>query len=314
MRLAATLAILTLGSVLSRSALALPATPQGGPGCGGQQSEQEPNDTAAAATPIVQSSSQLFVGIHGTIEAGDVDWYSFTAPAGGRAWLSVDTGVAGAGGSRDSVVSLFAPDGSTLIETDDDDGTGNGRDFTIDSLDASLIAGRVLVAGGTYFLRVEAKVPGQTIDGYSLLLVVTTTVPAPEPEPNDCPPGGPGTIGLGGGVVSGSLSSAADSDCYEINVLDVGIPFMVVDGDPERDGIGTDAALRFVVTGGALAIDADSSGSGNVSNPPGEGFALFTNMGTVRITGSGPGTYTLMVSFSGDTCGVPVGLRSFGIE
>jgi hypothetical protein len=202
-------------------------------------------------------------------------------------WLSVDTGVAGPAGSRDSVVSLFAPDGVTLIENDDDDGTGNGRDFTIESSDASLIAGPVLAAGGTYFARVQAKVPGQTIDGYSLLLGVTIETPAAEVEPNDCSPGGPAPT-AGGGLIAGSLSSAGDSDCYAINILDVGIPFIVVDGDPERDGIGTDVALRYANFSGSPAIDANSSGSGSPSNPPAEGFAMFTNDGFVDH-GCGPG-------------------------
>jgi len=301
--------------LVAASAAAAPRVPEGGPGCGGLQTEQEPNGTAATASPVVQSTgTQTFVGIYGTIQPGDVDWYSFTAPAGARIWLSVDTGVAGPAGSRDSVVSLVAPDGSTVIETDDDDGTGNGRDFNIESSDASIIAGRMVPAAGTYFARVEAKVPGQAIDGYSLLLGVTTAAPMAEIEPNDCPPGGPASVGLAGGVQSGSLSGPGDSDCYNINILDVGIPFIVVDGDPERDGVGTDVALRFVTVGGALAIDADSSGTGSLVNSPAEGFALFTNMGLVRITGSGPGTYTLAVMFSRQECQVPVGLERFAIE
>ena len=95
---------------LGAGTVAAALAPEGGPGCGGQQTEQEPNDTSATATPVVQSSFERFVGIYGTIQSGDVDWYSFTATPGSRAWLSVDTGVAGPGGSRNSVVSLFAPD------------------------------------------------------------------------------------------------------------------------------------------------------------------------------------------------------------
>lgn len=202
---------------------------------------------------------------------------------------------------------------ATVLETDDDDGTGNGRDFTIESSDASLIAGPVLAAGGTYFARVQAKVPGQTIDGYSLLLGVAIETPAAEVEPNDCPPSGPAPT-AGGGLIAGSLSSAGDSDCYFINILDVGIPFIVVDGDPERDGIATDVALRYANFGGSPAIDANSSGSGSPSNPPAEGFAMFTNDGFVRITGAGPGTYILAVMFSRQECQVPVDLQRFEIE
>jgi hypothetical protein len=84
------LVVLGLAASLTR-----PAWSQG---CPGPQSEQEPNDTAATASPMVlwPAVFDRFVGIHGTIAApGDVDWYSLVAPAGSRVWISVDTGVAG---------------------------------------------------------------------------------------------------------------------------------------------------------------------------------------------------------------------------
>ena len=58
----------------------------------------------------------------------DADYYSFTAPPGSQVWVLVDTGgVPGPGSSSDdSFLSLFAANGTTLIEDDDDDGTGNG--------------------------------------------------------------------------------------------------------------------------------------------------------------------------------------------
>jgi len=306
--------MLVLGPAGLDAARAAPPTPQGGPGCGGLQTEQAPNGTPLTATPIAQSTSAGFDGIYGTIAAFDADWYRFTAPAGSRVWLSVDTGVAGPAGSRDSVLSLFAADGTTLIEADDDDGTGNGRNFTIESSDASLIAGRVLTAGGTYFARVEAKVPGQVIDGYSLLMAVTTSTPQPELQPNDCPPDGSGSLPTVTGVIAGSLSSAADSDCYAVTLLDAGFPLIVVDGDPERDGIATDINLRFGNLGAPPVMDANSSAAGSLSDPPGEGFAIQWWPGFVRITGTGPGTYVLALLYLGDFCPVPVQLQGFSID
>jgi len=306
MRGAYAVAMLALGGSVTSPAWAAPRVPEGG--CAGLQAEQEPNGTAATATPFDLSTiNDRFAGIHGTIAVpGDVDWYSFSAPPGARLWLSVDTGVAGPG-SRDSVVSIFGPDGMTLIEEDDDDGTGNGRDITIESLEASLVAGRVLSAGGTYYARVRAKIPGATIDGYSLLIAVTTAAPMPEIEPNDVPPCPPAST-----IVLGSLSSAADVDCYHVAILDNGFPFVVVDGDPERDGIGTDITLRFEGFFPLETIVTDSSRAGDASNPPGEGFAIM-NLGTVFITGTGPGTYMFGWWFTGE-CPVPVDLQAFEIE
>jgi hypothetical protein len=308
MRPATTVSILSLCGWLGASeAWAVRRVPQGGPGCVGEQAEHEPNDTAATASLITVESGLRFVGIYGAITVpGDVDWFRFPAAPGTRVWLSVDTGVAGPSGSRDSVVSIFAPDGVTLIEEDDDDGTGNGRDNTVESLDASLVAGRVLPAGGTYYARVRAKAPGATIDGYSLYIAFTTTS-APEVEPNNTM----GTAQQAGQPIMGSLSSAADEDWYLIGILDNGFPFVAVDGDPERDGVGTDVTLMY---GQGLFLVTDSSGAGGAADPPAEGFAFEVPYGWVRVTGTGPGTYLMAWWQSGDLCTVPVRLQRFEIE
>lgn len=301
MKLACVVAVVGLGAFLAR-----PAWPQG---CPGLQSEQEPNDTAASASPIDlwPADQALFTAIYGTVAVpGDVDWFSFGAPAGARLWLSVNTGVAQTSPSRDSVVSIFAPDGVTLIEEDDDDGTGNGWNDTVESLDASLIAGAVLPAAGTYYARVRAKDPGATIAGYSVMIGLTTAAPVMEVEPT--PPCRP----LAEGLLLGSLSSSADVDCYQANILDHGLAFVVVDGDPERDGVGTDITLEIQGFGGQQLL-TNSSRAGDAANPPGEGFALLGG-GDVYVTGAGPGTYLINVSWSTDTCPLPVALQSFEIE
>ena len=295
------------------ASLAMAVTPSWGAsrgpegGCAGLQTEQEPNDTPAGASPITLSDP-FFSAIHGAIAVpGDQDWFSFTAPAGSRLWLSVDTGVAG-GGARDSVVSIFGSDGVTLIEADDDDGTGNGWNFSIESLDASLVAGRLLTVGGTHYARVQAKDPAATIASYSLVIAALDVAAQNEVEPT------PPCASLPMSVpILGSLSSGADEDCYFIDILNPpGIPFIVVDGDPERDGIGTDITLRFEQL--PDAIETNSSGAGEASNPAAEGFAIVASSpSTIRITGAGPGTYMLGVWWSG-FCPVPVQLQGFGIE
>ena len=58
---------------------------------------------------------------------------------------------------------------------DDDDGTGNGADGTVETALASAIAGKVLAAGGTYFIRVRAFSATEIIDPYKLSVVVTNT-------------------------------------------------------------------------------------------------------------------------------------------
>jgi len=293
--------ILAVGFV-ARNAWPAPGAPEGN--CTGLQSESESNDTAATADPISVAPAK-FAAIYGTIGTpGDEDWFSFSSPIGApaRVWLSVNTGVAAQGSSRDSVVSIFGSDGVTLLEEDDDDGTGNGWDETIESLDASLIAGLVLPTVGTYYARVRAKVPGETIDAYSLIIAFKAPGDDPEVEPN--PQSSPQQAM---GTILGSLSGPNDEDWYIFGILDNGFPFLVVDGDPERDGVGTDVVLSF------FDITTDSSGTGGPGNPPAEGFVRFAYDAAVRVTGPAAGTYVLFWAQSGE-CRMPAELQSVAIE
>jgi hypothetical protein len=87
---------------------------------------------------------------------------------------------------------------------------------------------------------------------------------------------------------------------------------VVVDGDPERDGITTDVTLHVVGWNGQT-ITTNSAGAGSPSDPPAEGFHY--NVGVyARVTGTGPGTYLLLAAVTGESCTVPVELQSFEIE
>ena len=72
--------------------------------------ESEPNNTCLTADDLALGANNCRVAT-GAITAGDIDFWSFTAPAGSRVWAYVDTG----GGQssplndRDSFLSLFGP-------------------------------------------------------------------------------------------------------------------------------------------------------------------------------------------------------------
>ena len=249
----------------------------------------------------------------GTINpANEVDFYRFTAAAGSKVWIDVDTGSppAQVGTSRDSFIDLLAADGSTVIETDDDDGTGNGGDGTIESTQASTIGGRTLTVGGTYFIRVREFSTG-TIDPYKLYVVVTGGTGTAEAEPNNTAAtanpiiSGPGTRG----VRTGAIGVAGDSDYYSVVAVAGNTVYFNADGDPGRTGAGTDLVVEFRDPADALLLSVDSSITGSVANPAAESadYAI-TASGTyyVRVrhfSGAGTGTYSLMVSQSG--CGAP---------
>ena len=80
--------------------------------------ETEPNDTAATANALASNEVVLL----GTINpAADVDWYSFPALAGDRVTAATMTSYSN-GGSPDTIINIYASDGTTLLETDDDSG------------------------------------------------------------------------------------------------------------------------------------------------------------------------------------------------
>ncbi len=150
--------------------------------------ESEPNNTPATADPLALAGGCQVAS--GSISpAGDLDYFSFTAPPGSKLWARVDTSASST--DQDSVLTLFAANGTTVIEEDDDDGISNGCDTTVESRFVSSIAGRTLTAGGTYYLRVrdfDGLPPGgppvNTISAYTLEVVVTTAS-SPESEPNN---------------------------------------------------------------------------------------------------------------------------------
>jgi len=147
--------------------------------------ETEPNDTSGTATALTFTPTAITTAAINP--GGDIDFYTFTAPAGARVWIETDTGGTQNAGatSRDTVIDLLAADGTTVIENDDDDGTGNGGDGTIETGLASVIAGRTLTTGGTYFIRVQAFSVTGIINPYRLFVSLTNVAATAEVEAND---------------------------------------------------------------------------------------------------------------------------------
>src|SRR5215470_324910 len=279
------------------------------------QNEVEPNDTTGTANALT-FGSQSAATVAGTIGvAGDVDFYSFSATAGDRVWIDVDTGSppAQVGSSRDSIVDLFDTDGTTLIETDDDDGTGSGGDGSNESGLASVIAGRVLPNTGTYFIRVRAF--SGTIDPYRLYVHVNNAAPSPEVESNDSAATAnpvivpPGVVGFKSGTLT-----PGDNDFYSASLQAGDIVLIALDGDPDRDGTSTAARFQLRDTDGATPIILANSGStsggfnaeGLVFNVPVTGTYFVRVFGAA---GSTQGDYTLLVDdtdgFNGCTITCP---------
>lgn len=264
--------------------------------------ETEPNNTVLEATALDLSLGYA-VGTGSIAPAADHDFWSFTAPAGSRVWIETDTGGAQISDApnRDTVIDLYAADGTTVIESDDDDGSGNGGDGTIETGLCSLIAGRTLVAGGTYYVRVRAYSGTAIINPYRLSLALTQVVAEPETESND-------TAGTATPIASlislhgAAIGAAADVDYYSFSAVAGDVVFFAADADVDRDGAGTDLVLEVRNSADVLLLSVDSSIAGAVLNPASEGANYqITADGTyyVRVrhfNASDTGVYDLMVA------------------
>jgi hypothetical protein len=261
--------------------------------------EAEPNNTSGTATSLAFAPTAI---VTAAITPGaDIDFYTFTAPAGSRVWLETDTGGTQNAGatSRDTVVDLLAADGTTVIENDDDDGEGNGGDGTIETGLASMIAGRTLTAGGTYFIRVQAFSATGIINPYRLFVFVSNVGATAEVEANNT--AATANVANSPSLRSASIGVAADEDYYSVSANAGDTIFFQADGDPERDGTGTDLVVEFRDPADALLLSVDSSTVGDPTDPAAEGanYTVATS-GTYFIkvhhfSATGTGTYHLMV-------------------
>ena len=236
--------------------------------------EVEANNTAATAqsldAALLQEGSAVVVGE--IRAAGDLDFFSFTAPAGARVWAYVDTGgtqLPGAS-STDSVLTLFNTDQTTQIETDDDDGSGNGRDGTLESNASSVIAGRTLSSTGTYYLRVAEFNNDQIMAPYRLYVVLTTTS-SNESEANDTTLTADTLLPVGSqvGLVNGA-AAGADVDLYRLALQAGDVLTLQIDEDPGRDG-NSHTELALLNPAGAPLLTV--SGFGNSGGVGGQAFS-----------------------------------------
>ena len=236
-----------------RSALGAPSGP----------SEIEPNNTSATATPLGASSVVMGGNV---FPAADVDFYSFTAAAGDRIYAATQT-LWDASASGDTVIDVLDTDGATVIETDNNDGTFNGS--------SASIAGTVIPAAGTYFLRVRHNVATGTIRPYALHFRQQNVAPTAEVEPNNTP--ATATPLPASGHVTGTISavSPGESDFYSLTLNAGDTVFLSLDMNPERDANFWNGRLGFALFGNAPAnqiLLANDANAGSVGDSNSEAF------------------------------------------
>jgi hypothetical protein len=281
--------------------------------------EVEPNNSADQATPqVVFGSLGELSAMGGRIfPAGDVDWFRLDLTSPGstskRLWLLLDTGVPQppGGSSRDVVAEVY--DGDLLIGGDDDDGTGNGRDFSIETGLAAAVAGLPLNGPGPFYLRVSAKNPGDVIARYSVLVSFSTQGDVAESEPNDTTAQAQSLFLAG--VVAGTLPPG-DVDVYDINTF--GVLLVAASGNPPGTTDTTDLRLELLTFDGSLAMLVDSSRVSLSPAPLDEAFGIESlSARYVRVSRAvstpGDGRYVIALRTSFE-CPAPVSLERFAVE
>ena len=259
--------------------------------------EAEPNDTPATATPVgatpVRVRGNLF---RSPFSAGvDVDLYSFTAAAGNRVYAATMT--AASGGNGDSVLDILAQDGTTVLETDDQDGSASGN--------ASTIAGLVVPTSGTYYVRVRQASTSSlagTIRPYDLYVRVHSGTAVAEIEPNNLNTPQPLAAS---GWMRGAIAVASENDTYSLSTNAGDTIVAILDADPERNTPEWNPRLGVGVLNGGIALVNGSTvgGASDDANPSEAIFWTVKAAGTYLVyvdeaasAGAAAFTYHLSVS------------------
>ncbi len=268
----------------------------------GYASETEPNGTFDTATPLTGTNLVVRANI---FPNGDVDFYSFTAAAGDRVYAATMTSASP--GSTDTQMTLFASDGTTPIEFDDDNGSLAGL--------SSSIAGARIATAGTYFIRVNAFSATTSIRPYELHFRLQSGAPTPETEPNDTP--ATANVLPASGWVSGARDPAAatEQDWFSLTLNAGDTVYLALDLDPERDGVTYNGRLgiglfgdtsnQILVVDDAGAVETPPVGTPGPATIPSE--AMFMTVKTA-------GTYYAFVDSASAATGGPTATYNLSVS
>ena len=255
--------------------------------------EIEPSDLPAEATPIGTplNGGQL-------VGPADEDWWAVTGLTDDRVYAWVNNG-GSSNSTLDNELRLYAADGMTLIEYDDDD--GDGADAPIEDLryiystSSAVIAGARLTSDGTHYWQVidDDAEDTKTIHRYRFHtgLEPATRTPLAECEPNDAIETADRS---GKNYFAGVIPTTEDSDFYAFEATVGDRVFLAFDGDPERDATGSDSAQtdpnafhgKLVVYDPAEDVLISDISDSNSAQTGGGDFAAQGGFFVARTTGT----------------------------
>ncbi len=230
--------------------------------------ENEPNNAPATADPLFNGD----VGLGNISPVGEGDIWKQEGPfaVGDLVFAYVDTQDS-TGSTNSSLAlfdSIFAPFAGDL-----DDGPGL----------SSAIGGAELTTPGRIFIVVREAFNAAMITPYSLYQVVATPDQAAnEVEPNNSPGESKAPSGI---VTNGESSGGLDLDYYRIDALAGEELVVIMDNDPDKDGMFANTIMILLDTDGSTALvtepafGQDSGALGAFVFPSNGTYFLLVNIG-----------------------------------
>ncbi len=192
---------------------------------------QEPDNSTGTASLI-----RLFeFAQSGISPAADKDiWRTPGAAVGELIFAYVDTSSSAA--SMDSVLDVLANDGTTVIESDNDDGPGLG----------SVVAGAIVPQDGNVFFQITESGNNETMSYRLFQAVMDAADSVSELEPNNTPATA-NIISMP--IIHGNVASGSgDVDYFRFFAPYFAYVAVVMDENPENDGVITDTTLTIYDT------------------------------------------------------------------
>ncbi|MCP4573628.1 MAG: hypothetical protein GY838_14815, partial [bacterium] len=259
-------------------------------------SESEANDSAATADVL----PPLDYGDGDLSPTGDIDFWTngYSAGVDDLAFAYVDT--SGSSSGTDSQLNVYANDGTTLIEFDDDAGPGL----------TSCVAGAVVPQAGNVYYRINEYEDNNEITPY-LLCAGIAGATAAETESNDTA-GTADALSWATPVMTGTLPGG-DTDYFSFQADAGDVLAVIVDDDPDDDANQLDTDITIVDTDGVSVLATGDNQGSHDGNCAGGATTLAPTTGTYYVVidaGSGGGgdvDYRFVVCVHGQ---VPVELQS----
>ena len=264
--------------------------------------ETEPNNTAQTADSVALGDQATGV----VNPAGDRDTWFVDLIAG--QFLSVDVDAEAIGSPLDAVLVLFAPDGSTVLASNDD---FDGPDSRISYL---------VPTSGRYYVTIVAF--GGMAGGPELTYAlnfgkVVCTVTGTEQEPNDAP-GTATRITLGdsgtGEICATDANPAGDAD-YWVFTAEAGTT-LELDVDAVSLGFLVDPALALYASDGVTRLASRDNGEGadpSLRYPIPTTGIYYATVAAGPGAGANPFPYALHVRVLPPGPGDPVTVRAAGL-